>query len=81
MKVQKIQTQQPKFKAIRIVAKENKDVKFLYNKVSDTIQKQGVTTVFTRDYIQMDRLTEYMRAKFEEFGIKFKNIKEKKINE
>lgn len=71
-----MQIQPVTFQAYRIDAKENKNVKFLYNKASDVLEKEKQTVTYATDYIQFDKLTEQMRLAFEKLKIKIKEVKQ-----
>lgn len=62
------------FRAYRIDAKDNKNVKYLYNKAYDILSKEQQTVTYATDYIQFDKLTETMRLAFEKLKIKVEKI-------
>lgn len=66
------------FTGYRIDAKDNKNVKYLYNKACDVLSKEQQTVTYATDYIKFDKLTEQMRLAFEKLKIKIKEIKQDK---
>ena len=68
MRIQNINS--TNFNGIQINAKENKHVKYLYNKVSDVIKEERVGTVFGTDFITTSEKPSVLE-KLKELGVKF----------
>lgn len=61
----------PGFKGIRIVAKENKEVKYLYNKVLDMVREERLSGEFATDYIKLNTEKPKIVQQLLDYGIKF----------
>ena len=59
------------FTGIKIYGKDNKDVKFLYNKVLDTVQKEKLSAVFKNDVVELPTSNK-LKEILQKLGIKFK---------
>lgn len=62
------------FTGIKVYPQENKDVKFLYNKLLDTVQKEKLPATFKTDVVELptnDRLIEILNK----LKIKFRKDK------
>lgn len=80
MKINKIQqndNSNPGFKGIKINAKDNTQVKYLYNKVLDVAKKEHVGGAFATDSITLSTNKPTIMDKLKEFGIKFLQTRDK----
>jgi len=59
------------FGGIRINAAENKEIKYLYNKVLDITRNEKIGGVFATNYITLSTEKSSVVEKLKEFGIKF----------
>lgn len=70
MKIQSIT-----FNGYKINTKDNKQVKYLYNKSYDILTQEQQTITFARDFIKFDRLTKKIKLAFEKAKIIWKEEK------
>lgn len=70
MQVQKVQS--PNFTGIKIIAKQNKDIPFLYNKLLDITRKEKVGGIFATDYVQINSESPKIVDILNSLKIKFK---------
>ena len=73
MRVGKIDT--TPFEGVKIIAKDNKEVKFLYNKVVDVVKENKIPAVFATDYIQLPTTTEKILKRLTELNVSYKETK------
>lgn len=59
------------FTGIKIYSKDNKDVKFLYNKVLDTVQKEKLPAVFKNDVVELPTSSK-LKEILQKLGIRYK---------
>lgn len=64
----------PSFNGVNINAKQNAEVKFLYNKVLDVVRENKIPATFATDYIDLPTTNKTILDKLTEFGIKFTEI-------
>lgn len=61
----------PTFGGIKIINKENKEVRYLYNKLLDVVREERVGGLFANDYVTLNTEKPSVVQKLKEFGIKF----------
>lgn len=72
MNISKITTiTQPSFTGVKIISKDNKQCKYLYNKVSDIVTTNKIPATFTTEHIELPRTNENILNQLKQLGIKF----------
>lgn len=62
------------FTGIKVYPQQNKDVKFLYNKLLDTVQQQKLPATFKTDVVELPSNNK-LKDILAKFGIKFQEDK------